>query len=278
MAGAQVITVDGAAFKARFAGFGAPLAVTLPGGGEAELLPWTLRDHLGALRHCLEGGPEGLALDAEGLAGAVLAKSGLTGEAAAALGPLALWWAAGGGQARAAEGEGPWTDLGTARAQLRAWTEGERQAALRAHLAVDPDGAPALDAVGYLEAMLDASLVAIEPGPDAGDCDAAAGAALLAAVTALNTPGAPAEGGAPLPVDRALASSTLRICRALGWTPSQVWAAPAAEVARIAALLDLVEPEAPAAASAIASEPLPGHSALALQPDAIVIQIEDEGS
>src|SRR5262245_54830188 len=102
---ARTVVIDGAAFHVRFAGFGAPLAVDTPDGGEVVLAPWTCRDHLRVLGDRLVPGPDGVELDADGLADDVLAKSGVHGDEALRLRPLALWWAAAGGEGRPAQGE-----------------------------------------------------------------------------------------------------------------------------------------------------------------------------
>jgi hypothetical protein len=66
----------------------------------------------------------------------------------------------------------------------------------------------------------------------------------------------------------------------MGWTPSQVWAAPAAEIDRLLALLDAVDVSpAPAAGPAAPATVVAATSAtprrLADLPDAVLIRIDD---
>lgn len=264
---ARAIAIDGTEYRVRFRGFENPLDAVASGGREARLEPWTLGVHLDALRSCLAPNVEGLALDRSAFIEAVLARSGVPLELAPCFGPLALWWAAGGDPVPDAE---PVTelDLGTCRARLRAWSHGERMQALAAALS-EQDGL-AVDVVSYLQAMLRACVVKLEPAMDVSDLDSAAAARLVRALTSLNT-STPEDTDAVLAGledNGQMARATLRLCRALGWTPSQVSAAPAVEVDRLLALLDR-------------SEGRRGHREharprrIAEMPDAVVIRIED---
>lgn len=268
----RVIEVDGIAFNVQFAGFHTDMTATSPAGETVRLQPWRLRQHLAALRQSLFVTTDGLRLDTRAFSSLVLGESGVSDDLAPGFSSLALWWAAGGDPA---PHSGPaltgWLDLGPARVNLRPWSNGERLQALGRCLSGEGDAA-SLDTVAYLEAMLSASVVGFDPPLDAGDLDAAATARLLDVVVELN---APAAGQ----VDSVLASAigdsehltraTLRLCRSLGWTPSQVWSAPAAEVDRLLALLERLEPAPPSAPA----EHSPG---LADLPDAVVIRIEDD--
>jgi hypothetical protein len=290
-AGLSRVEVDGIVYRVSFRGFGAPMAVLLDGGGEVTLSPWTCADHLRALAAHVTAEGGALALDPDGFAGDVLAKSGIRGAAAEEIKPLALLWAAGGAGAsgpaeeptRAAP-EG-WIDLGGGRARLRAWTSAERLRALR-DTTVASDAGGAIDLIGYLERMIAASVAEVEPrGYDVRGCDAAATAALLDAVLAINVPDPREDIFDDSPAARELAAATLRLCRALGWTPSQVLSTPAPEVDRLLRLLDRVEgpsagapPPGTIARTPVAPSPsFAGHSAWVGQPDAIVIRIEDDG-
>jgi hypothetical protein len=65
---------------------------------------------------------------------------------------------------------------------------------------------------------------------------------------------------------------TLRLCRALGWTPTQVWATPAVEVDRLLRLLDRTASQRIDARR----RPVSRAPSLADHPDATVIRIEDD--
>jgi hypothetical protein len=272
-----LIEVDGSSFRVRFNGFHQPLAVEVSGGEELSLPPWTCREHLDALRQHLMPGEAGLALDTPAFCDEVLARSGIQGFRARELAPLALWWASGGGGVQARCGEDGLLQVGPRRFRLQPWTQGDRMKALAESLGVEPNGAPRFDAAAYLEAMLKRCVEILDPaGQPLGEIDAEATAALVTAVVALNVPESEdALGMQPGVATRELAVMTLRICRALGWTPSQVWALPAPEVDRILALLDATEGTAVERATLAVRT---GPPRLADHPDAIVIQIEDDAT
>ena len=277
MQASSAIEVDGVAYQVHFQGFREPLQVQLQGGREVALRPWTCGAHLDALGRHLRPAPAGLALDAPSFCGEVLADSGLPAELLPEIGPLALWWAAGGDPRPPARPDADgWLELDGARAQLRPWTHGERLRALGDSVVTGPDGRASFDVVAYLGAMLRASVRAWAPGPppDPRELDAASTAALLEAVVSLNVPEGNLEdelAGRLQAGSQEVAALTLRICRALGWTPSQVAAAPAAEIDRLLELLDAVEGGA-GVSQAAAAPP----SRIADHPDAVVIQIEDD--
>ena len=96
---------------------------------------------------------------------------------------------------------------------------------------------------------------------------AAAGHRLLAEVVRLNHPDLEEERAAEPP---ALTQALIKVCRALGLTPSQVRALPAAEVDRVLDLLALEAVTHPDARSR-----RPRRPKLADHPDAVVILAED---
>lgn len=253
------VEVDGRTFRVGFAGFGVPLAVE----GGPTLSPWTFAEHLEALdRHLVIA--DGTAdLDVDGFCADVLARDGVSGPDGERLAPLALWWVAGGEPASTVADADGWIDLGTARVRLRPWTYAERARAL----AAAPGGS--VHITRYLSAMIAASAVAWLPADvEVGALDAAATATLLAAVTACNHPdGGIEEELAELDGGGAEAARLLRLCAILHWTPSQVWNAPAAEIARLERLIALAEPAAPPRRT----------SSVADHPDAIVIRFDDDG-
>jgi hypothetical protein len=266
------IGIDGQELTLAFRGFDALLQATAPDGASVTLQPWRFGRHLAALDRCATATAEGLALDAPAFAREVLRDSGVPAEAAPAFEGLALWWASGGGQAQPATVADGHYRCGPVRAQLRAWSGGERMTALAASRTQDEDGGLRFHPGRYLRAMLAASVQALEPpGTALEELDAAAGQSLLQAVLALNVADPAELAASPLYAPEA-ARQTLRLCRELGWTPSRVWATPAAELDRLDALLDRA---APAAAAAPAPAPM-RSSRLADQPDAVVIRIEDD--
>jgi hypothetical protein len=260
---------DGVTLTVRFEGFSRPLAVAAPDGGVVRLLPWTYAAHMTALRDSAVIVPEGLMLDRATFAGHVLRHSGLAAAAADWLMPVALWWAAGGDDAPAVAAPDGTVDLGSARALLRPWTEGERLGALGASLVRGGEAGDWLDGVGYLDAMVRRSLVALDPPATLDDLDSQAVARLLAAVTALNIP---EPGRDPLLsglLPQAAVAATLELCRALNWTPAQVLDTPAAEVQRLMALLRR------STGRAMPSAPAP-PTGLAMHPDAAVFTFVED--
>lgn len=255
--GCLTLEIDGRRFAVRrLAGPGGPvLAVERPPGAAVHLRPWTLAEHLSALdRHAFHDG-HGPRIDPDGLAAEVLARTSdtpLHPAQVAELAPVALWWATGGDEpdARPHTTVQPWTSLARARA-LDACTDRDTGA---------------LRAGSYLYAMLQASTGgAIDPHALSGG----AAAATLDAVTRVNAAANDLSEG---PGSDALAHATLRLCRSLGWTPAQVWSAPAGEVDRLLALLDRVEAPRPAPAPQPAQ---PRPRGLAAFPDAVIIEVGD---
>lgn len=265
-----VVEVDENRFSVSLSAEGGPLAVETS-AGTRELRPLRLDEHLAALERHVHVDERGLRFDRRGFCREVLGASGISESLHDELELLALWWACGGevGEVALAGDEDGFIDVGGVRAKLRAWTFAERERAMRESLERLPDGSEQLRLETYLHAMVRASVVALRP-PDA-TLDEVATASLLDAVVALNTAGEREEDRmvrAGDPAAKALAETTLRLCRALGWTPSEVWALPAAEIDRLLAVLRLVE--APAA------QPRGGRPrGLADEPDAVVIQVEE---
>jgi hypothetical protein len=295
-------TVEGVTLTVRFEGFSRPLVVEAPEGGVVRLLPWTYAPHMAALRDSAVTVTGGLALDRAGFADHVLRHSGLTAAGRDWLLPLALWWAAGGEETAAvaapnglerlpstpahgtrsdllsdrvihrsgasASADHGLVDLGSTRAWLRPWTEGERLVALGATMVRGGADGDWLDGVGYLDAMVRRSLVALEAPAVLERLDSLAVARLLAAVTALNI----AEPGRDPLLSGLLpeaAEATLDLCRALGWTPTQVLDAPAAEVQRLMVLLRRTAPRATRPAQV-------RPSGLAAYPDATVFTFAED--
>ena len=163
-----------------------------------------------------------------------------------------------------------WIKLGARRFRLRAWTGGERLEALSKNYGKDEHGAPVFNIAAYLESMVRASVVEIDPSLELDQLDSATTAGLMDAVVAMNV--MDVQSGSIVPwsegIDQTqLARSTLRLCRALGWTPSQVWTTPASEIDRLLVMLDMVEPEVKASQK---------RTGMAGRTDAVVINIEDD--
>lgn len=263
------VEVDGRSFSVRAGGPGEALFVHTRAGESVRLPPWGFDDHLAALDRHVHVDERGLRFDQEGFSREVLGRSGVPAALFDELGPLSLWWAAG-GAGRGAAGPDGWLELGSIRVRLRPWTWAERAEAVRASTTRRPDGAQEFSVERYLRAMVEASIAAVDPPGAEIRAVPGAAAALIDAVVALSVAGERVEDrmvGAGGESGRALSLTTLRLCKALGWTPSQVWSAPAAEIDRLLALLDAVEAQAaPRAAQ---------RTGLARHPDAVVIQVED---
>jgi hypothetical protein len=269
------LDIEGFAYFLNFQGFDTIMEARAPTGATLVLQPWRLREHLAALGACARPSPAGLRLNAAALARQVLRRNGAAEESAPSFAPLALWWASGGAEAAPAARPG-WLRFGAARARLRVWSGGERFRALALARSASPASARAssaeaadsgvwLDLPRYLRAMLEASVVELDPGQPLDELDSGIARPLLETVIALNQ-----TGGAPLndaPTDLESARLTLRLCRALGWTPAQVWACPAPELDRLLALLDISQGANPARPQR--------PKTLADHPDAIVIRIGD---
>jgi hypothetical protein len=264
----EFVEIDGRRFAVRrlHGPYGPALEVERGPAGALRLGPWTLADHLAALDRTtyLEG--QAPRLDPARLAAAVLARTcdvELDAAAIAELTPLALWWA-GGAAPEPNTGPDGALELSRGRVVLRRWSSLARARALDA---CTDRGTGVLRVGGYLRAMIVASTSAsFDPFALAGD-DAAV---LLDAVAELN---APRDDLSPGPGSAELARITLRLCRALGWTPGQVWATDAVEVDRLLALLDRVELPAPAPRPA--PPPRATGSRLAAFPDAVIIEVGD---
>jgi hypothetical protein len=224
-----------------------------------------LREHLAALDECVVPTAHGLTLDTRELSRRVLAHSGVAEDAQTRFAPLALWWASGGETSPAALGGG-WYDCGGVRLHLRPWTSGERFRAMSRCRRAGADG-ERFDLGAYLRAMLETSVVTVEPARALDELDSGATRSLLEAVVALNVV-SPEELADGIPDTPEADRITLRLCRALGWTPTQVWATPAVEMDRLLRLLDRTAASESAAPTRVAR--------LADHPDATVIRIEDD--
>jgi hypothetical protein len=268
----QALQLAGQTFWLDFEGFHRPLGI-LQGAHTLSLAPWTYRRHMDTLRTATSAHTQGLHLDAQALAAAVLA--GLNPEAqppaetdaGTDLTPIALWWSAG-GDAPLLPPPAPhgWLELGQVRAQLQPWSERARLQALDACLQQDAEG-QWFDPVDYLDRMVRATLIRLDAPVALDDLDARATALLLHACVALNTLDETDAALLDGPLAREHAARILRLCQALGWPPSQIWALPAPEVARLEKLLQLTQPapQAPRPATA---------QGLAAHPDAVVFEFE----
>ena len=261
----HVIDIDGLVYATEFLGFDKAMNARSTAGAEVELQPWPLSVHLDALDECVVPTARGLTLDTRALSRRVLEYSGVSGNAQTGFAPLALWWASGGETSPAALGGG-WYDCGGVRLHLRPWTSGERFRAVARCRRADGDG-ERFDLGAYLRAMLETSVLTVEPARALDELDSGATRSLLEAVIALNVV-SPETLADSIPDTPEADRITLRLCRALGWTPSQVWATPAAEVDRLLRLLDR---------TAAAERTTPARAVrLADHPDATVIRIEDD--
>jgi hypothetical protein len=261
----HVIDLDGRIYATDFQGFDQPMNARSAAGEAVQLQPWPLSAHLEALDACVVPTAHGLILDTRAFSRHVLAQPGLAEEARTRFAPLALWWASGGDTSPAALGGG-WYDCDGVRLQLRSWTHGERFQAMTRCRRADGNG-ERFDLGAYLRAMLEASVVTIEPARSLDELHAGTTRSLLEAVVSLNVV-SPETAADSLADTREADRITLRLCRALGWTPTQVWATPAAEVDRLLRLLDRADARETAAPTRVAR--------LADHPDAVVIHLEDD--
>jgi hypothetical protein len=268
---ARVIHVDGVDYPILFDGFNRPLKVRTAGGPTLTLMPWRYRDHMTALNSCLNYGRQGLVLDRDRFCDCVIRNSNIPADYAEYLSGIALWWAGGGNNpVPASPGANGWLDLGSTRIKIEPWSNEDRIRALAGSLVEDASG-QSLDVVHYLDAMVRASVKAIDPQTALDDLDADATARLITAAVTLNMPEDPFpfDGHGHDSIFTAKHSrSTLRLCAALGWTPSKVWQTPAAEVDRLLALLDRIQPAT--------SGQFTRRPGLADQPDAVVIHFEED--
>lgn len=268
----EIVELDGQSFAVRFEGSGA--VVCPQGGGETvRFEPWRFAQHVAALdRHAITEGDK-LRFDTAGFAAEVLAASGMTDVASERWTPVALWWAAGApidGQRRP-RFNGEWLEAHHARIRVRPWTFVERSRAVSASITTHDDGSQVFSLERYLHALAAASVVEADPPALSYDQMDGLAAALVDALVAINS-----EGGRPEDAlldagdgeSQALAQLTLRLCKALGWTPSQVWAAPATEIDRLLKLMAITEGNN-------ASKPRRRAPSLADYPDAVVIRLED---
>ncbi len=246
------VTIGDSVYEVIFAGFGADLLVRSPEGEPLSWRPWTLIEHLRALGLCLTTTARGAEVDGERYAALVLDALGAPADRWPGLAPLALWWAAAPGASVVGEG-----------LPTRPWTFSERAQTLMEASEAHDSGGLDLKLDLYLYGMLRAS--AQHEGWE--QLPAAAGHRLLSEVVRLNHPDLEEERAAEPP---ALTRALLKVCRALGLTPSQVRALPAAEVDRV---LDLLAQDA--AADPVAAPRRSRRPKLADHPDAIVILAED---
>lgn len=285
----QEIVIDETVFGIEFAGFDCSLRARLStthdmaanSDGSVYLLPWPCERHLANMARFAEIEQGSVVLDTEGYADELLRWCGVPEPQHLALRPLALWWACGippsrglgEGYSLATDQQG-WLELRPGlRVQLRTWTWGEKLKSLSAHTKTMGDEMQ-LAPAGYLDDMLRASVVAFTSDTDSdvmlSQLDSQATQRLIQAVVSLNEPDRD-EFWTHLPPDAI--GATLRICSELGWTPSQVHAAPASEIDHLLTLLDLAEGHA---TSLDHSHRHSRHRRIEDFPDSIVIRFDDE--
>ena len=97
-ASADVVEVDGTQFSVQFDGFDAPMEVQTSMGVEVCFRSWTFGNHFRALEAAIFPARQGLRLHARHFAQQVLSGLRIPAAVQEELAPLALWWAAGGGQ------------------------------------------------------------------------------------------------------------------------------------------------------------------------------------
>jgi len=249
--GWQTLEIDGRSFSVcRLAQVdGAELSVALGGSRTLRLRPWTLAQHLAALdRHAFYDG-ERPRIDHEGLATEVIERTSVEpvdANLAGELAPLALWWAFGGDHPP--ESTPP----------VRSWSCLDRARAIDE--CTDPNTG-ALRLGSYLRAMVRASS---DIDIDTDEVSGATAASFLDALISAHTIVPESAEG---PGSAALAHATLQVCRALSWTPSQVWSLPAAELDRLLRLIERLEtPRA-------RPSPPASRTGLAAYPDSVIVEV-----
>ena len=256
-----IITIDGLCYQLQFTGFDTSMTACLLEHPHVTFEPWRLAQHLRALSACLHVSASGLSLNATAFSRLVLTANQIPETLHSIYAPLALWWSSGGDTPAKPLNNGIY-QLGNETITLKAWTCAERLKALHDCQKQTEHGTD-FDLAAYLMAMLNASLVSIESQKSLNDLDSASSSALLSAVIALNNH----KNDESWLNSKTTAQTVLRLCRALGWTPSQIMATPAVEIDLMLALLDKAEAPTPSATPS---------SRLAAYSDAVVIQIEDD--
>ena len=264
---ASHIEIDGVTFSVHFQGFDVPLQVHTSSAADVEFQPWYFPDYLSALGNCVSPTADGLKLDHVHLAREVLLHNDIDEALHHEFAPLALWWAVGGERTPADIATEELKSGGYA-FRLRSWTAKERMEALSQCLQGQQSEVLEFDFIAYVTLMINASVVQIKPSIKIETLNAAISSDLLAAITALNVADSLAQEVAAWgskPGLKQMFDSTLRLCKVLGWGPSQVWALPAADVDRLHAMLQYLD--------AADKKPL---SRFASDPNAVVINIEDD--
>lgn len=262
-----IIHIDGFTYHTNFTDFHLAMNARVANQPPISFQPWQLANHLRALGACLVITANGIDLNHLAFSRYVLTLNQIPDNLHAYYAPLALWWSSGGNTTPVLLALDCYQLGANTQARLKPWSCAQRLAAL-AECRKDSEQGTHFDLSAYLNAMLQASVVAIDTGQTLDELDSAASSALLSAVIALNIRDASANNDYLLN-SKEVAALTLRLCRALGWTPSQVMATPAVEIDLILALLDKVEFNKPVSHAKPAST-------LAAYPDAIVIQVEDD--
>ncbi len=238
--------VDEIPYSVRFKGFHNEMEVYKSNGDIINFLPVNYHDQMNALRASLLTTPNGLQLSYKTFCKQILSycHSGSPEETdiESELDKLALWWVSG-GEEKATENESNgWLNIGTTSVRLKPWKNVERILALSHNLTNDESG-DSFDIVGYLDAMIRASIDKIKPDTELNDLDAKSASKLIDAVLNLNiSEDSFQDEIADRETANSYAKTTLRICSFLGWTPSQVNKIPAAEADRLLELIDFVEP------------------------------------
>lgn len=263
------IEIDDIAYRLAFSGFNKPMNAWSPNGAEIALQPWPLGEHLRTLNECAILTATGLKLDVQAFGRRILEYCKAPQPLHQLFLPLALWWA-NGGEAPKPTRQGDVYQFSTFKARLRPWSAADRYAALADCQYEDEQGEIRFNLGAYLLTMLEASVLTLDPSHlSLAELDSASTNALLNTVSELNVIDSEALAKSPLGSPLA-AQQTLRLCRELGWTPSQVWSTPAAELDRLSQLLDITHPQTNDTASAGPTTTFTDH------PDTVIIRIEDD--
>ncbi len=247
----RVISIDGCRYRVAPDPDGVWTHVESESGARVSLRDWTLAEHLDVLERASYWRDGVVRFDDGEFAREVLRRAA-RGPAASSFEAVALWWALGGVDLN--------DDDAPVGVTLRRWSWREEVTARERSL--ETVGRPAL----YLREMVHASVA--ESGEGLGAFAGRGGARLLDEVVALNTGEEDEELDARMLDDHARAEQTLWLCSTLGWTPGQVWSAPAIEIERLLRLRERTKPVDRRSRAAST------QSALARHPDAVVIEVE----
>ncbi len=273
----DIIEVDDKRYSVKFNGFDLPMTVSASDSTRLNLMPWTYGEHMQALKGNLRVDLSDTTLNIEGFSSFVLKRSAIPEIYHDELKELALWWSGGITDEVSENVENPENvDLGPVSVTLAPWSRGEQIDVLNHCISVEDD-VESVDIVEYLDKMVQHSIDSFHSEMDLEELDSSAVSKLMKSVFHMNSPqlNLPEKRSEERSVRKRNAENTLKICSHLGWTPSQVWNAPAKEISHLLSLISLTETE-PVTAPVPAQKKKTVPSGLSAFPDAVVINFESD--